>query len=98
MNVVIARAVACSLMLATTASMAQNGSGEVQWGISPGKPQAVSMKECQDKTAQFASHGFCGQGDLACVARLTNELKNSVEKTCLQAIHDLKPQPQRPPE
>jgi hypothetical protein len=98
MNVVIACAVACSPMLISTAAMAQNGSGEVQWGISLGKPQAVSMKECQDKAAQFASHGFCGQGDLACVARLTNELKNSVEKTCVQAIQDLKPQPQRPSE
>ncbi len=60
-------------------------------------PQSVTMQECQDRADEFARTGYCGQGDLACVARLEYELKSRVERTCVRAIEELKPPPQRYP-
>ncbi|MCK4154195.1 hypothetical protein [Ralstonia pseudosolanacearum] len=86
--------VLCALSLACTATFAANDVrlGENAQQETPlSQQQSTSMQECQDASARLVSHGFCGQGDLACVARLEAELKNSVEKSCVRAIQDLKP-------
>ncbi|SCU98870.1 conserved exported hypothetical protein [Cupriavidus necator] len=57
---------------------------------------AETVQQCQDKAKELQSHGTCGQGDMACVVRLDNELKNSVGETCRRAIEDLKPKPLPP--
>lgn len=87
-------AVLCSLSLASAAAFATNDMNvdeHVELQISTSQRKSVSIQECQDASAQLASHGYCGQGGLACVTRLEAELLNSVEKTCVQAINDLKP-------
>lgn len=84
----------CALSLASVAAFAANdiGLGEyVQREIPLSQPRSSSMQDCQDASARLVSHGYCGQGDLACVARLEAELKTSVEKSCVRAIEDLKP-------
>lgn len=94
MNPRTTSAVLCSLSLASAAAFATNDMnvGEhAEPQISTGQRKSASIQECQDASTQLASHGYCGQGDLACVVRLETELQNSVEKTCVQAINDLKP-------
>lgn len=84
----------CALLLASTAAFATNDMnlGEnAELETSTGQRKPASIQDCQDASTQLASHGYCGQGDLACVARLEVELQNSVEKACVQAINDLKP-------
>ncbi|MGD7195673.1 hypothetical protein [Ralstonia pseudosolanacearum] len=84
----------CALSLACTTAFAANdmGFGENAQQENPlSQQQSTSMQDCQDASARLVSHGFCGQGDLACVARLEEELKNSVEKACVRAIDELKP-------
>ena len=75
--VVIAWAAFCSLALPSTSVLAQSGSRstDVKQEIFPWQsPQAQSaaMQDCQSSAANFATHGQCGQGDLACVVRLQN--------------------------
>ena len=54
---------------------------------------AETIQQCQDRAKELQSHAVCGQGDLACLNRLENELKDRVGKTCEKALEDLKPQP-----
>ncbi|ABF09699.1 hypothetical protein; putative exported protein [Cupriavidus metallidurans CH34] len=90
--------VAALASMASTVVVAQSNSNDrsayVQRGLSAFQPQSVPMQDCQRSAADFASHGQCGQGDLACVARLEHELKNTVEKNCVRAIEELRPKPQ----
>lgn len=91
--------VLCALSLASTAVYAVNGMGlseNNQQGIPLDQRQTPSMQDCQDASARLVSHGYCGQGDLACVARLEEELKNSVEKACVRAIKELGPKAAQP--
>jgi len=95
MYVVIACAASCSLALTSTVALAQSGnrSADAYQRTLPWQsqqPQSGAMQDCQSTAADFASHGQCGQGDLACVARLQNELKNTVEKNCVRAIEELR--------
>jgi len=86
--------VLCALSLASAIASATNDMNmgqSAQPEITTGRAKPESIQDCQDASTQLASHGYCGQGDLACVAMLETELQNSVEKACVRAIDGLKP-------
>ena len=57
---------------------------------------AEGLKKCQDNARNLRQHGFCGQGDSACVERLGNELEQNVGNVCEKALEALRPRPATP--
>lgn len=53
---------------------------------------AEGIKKCQDNAQALKQHGFCSQGDSACVQRLGNELEQNVGRVCQKALEALRPQ------
>jgi len=66
----------CILLFALASANA--GTGEVTG--------AEGIKKCQDNAQALRQHGFCSQGDSACVQRLGNELELNVGKVCQKAL------------
>lgn len=56
----------------------------------PQQSSSPTLEKCQNDAADVQRNAHCGTGDMACTARVENQMKRAV-KTCIRAMEEMQP-------